>query len=369
MPDRTQTDLEAELLQARRLATVGLLAGGVAHDFNNRVAAILLQVSLLHLKRPLDAEVRATLAQVEVEALLAADLTRLLSLFGRRSTAQMTTVNVNERVERLLKIVRRLVGEQHEVVWRPHPGLPLVTADAGMIDQLIVSLCVNAGDAMAAGEQLSLSSSTKTVAADEASRHGDAPPGRFACLTVSGTGQVSDAQVLHEIATQHRGWIDATSEPGDRPTLRLWLPAMQSSVTVNATDGAGPVHGGTETILLVEDEPPVRDAASAYLRQLGYTVLEAENGVTANALWRTPGPSIDLLYTDVIMPGGMNGLELAEVLRRESPRLKVMISSGYHEGMVRQGLPERSDLLYVAKPCRGRDLAWAVRMCLDHPQA
>ena len=356
-------------MQARRLATVGLLAGGVAHDFNNRVAAILLQVSLLLLKRPLDDEVRATLAQVEDEALHAADLTRLLSLFGRRTTAQLTTVNVNDRVERLLKIVRRLVGEQHEVVWRPQPGLPLVTADVGMIDQLIVSLCVNARDAMPVGEQLSLSSWTRTVSADEASRHGDAPPGCFACLTVSGTGQVSDSQVLHEIATQHRGWIDATNEPGERPALRLWLPALPSAVAVDATDGTGPAQGGDETILLVEDEPPVRAAASAYLRQLGYTVLEADNGATATALWRAHGASIDLLYTDVIMPGGMNGLELAALLRQESPRLKVMISSGYHEGMVRQGLPERSDLLYVAKPCRGRDLAWAVRLCLDHPQA
>jgi CheY-like chemotaxis protein len=259
-----------------------------------------------------------------------------------------------------------------------------------MIEQVVTNLAVNACDAMPNGGSLTLTTDTIEIDHEAARFSPDRRPGRFVRLSVTDAGCGMDAATLEHIfepffttkhsgkgtglglATvygiihQHEGWIEVGSEPGKGSTFLIYLPALPGKSAVDTAPGtAAPPRGGKETILLVEDDANVRKVVALFLRRWGYQVMESTSAREALALWKDHGPQIELFFTDMVMPGGTSGLELARQLRVLRPCLKVIISSGYSEVLAHQNNLGAENITYIAKPTQPRELAAAIRRCLD----
>jgi PAS domain S-box-containing protein len=382
--------LEEQLRQAQKLEAVGQLAGGVAHDFNNILAAIMMQLGLLQMDSKLEPKVRQALKDLEAGARRAASLTRQLLMFSRRSVMTVRPLDLNELVLHLIKMLTRLIGEQIDLRFDRKSSLPLVEADAGMIEQVLVNLVVNARDAMPRGGRVTLVTEEVCFRAEDVSPTADRRPGRFVCLSVSDTGSGMDPATLkrifepffttkevgkgsglglataHGIVAQHNGWIEVESNVGVGSTFRVFLPASsQPSVLLPANPVSDRIRGGSETILLVEDETEVRKVIGKTLRALGYKVLEAGNGQAAVVAWQEQDRKVDLLLTDMVMPEGMTGLELAEHLQSLKPGLKAIISSGYSAGIPDPELQKKKGIIYLPKPYSVDVLSKIVRQSLE----
>lgn len=382
--------LESELRQSQKLEAIGQLAGGVAHDFNNILSAIMMHLGLLQMHPMLGADMRASLQDLDAEARRAATLTRQLLMFSRRSVLEIKPVDVNEVATNLLKMLGRLIGEQNELQFHPRTGLPSVAADPGMLEQVLMNLVVNARDAMPQGGRITISTSVREFEASETMDCPERRPGRFVCLSVSdtGCGMAPETQrhifepffttkkvgegtglglsIVHGITAQHRGWIELESILNEGTTFKIFLPVLdQSAVVPSPKRPSDPVQGGQETILLVEDDGRVRTSIGQTLRVLGYRVYEAANGKAAMALWQMHHQHIDLLLTDMVMPEGMTGLELIERLQIQRPGLKSILSSGYSGEIVQAGMRGGPGIVYLPKPYEARMLAKVVRQCLD----
>lgn len=380
--------LEARFLQAQKMEAIGLLAGGVAHDFNNILTAMLLRLDAMKHDAGLVPTLREDVKEIESCAQRAAGLTRQLLLFGRRSVMTLERVDLNEVVDNLLKMLRRLIGEDIKLRFEACASLPGVDADVGMLEQVLMNLAVNARDAMPKGGRLTLATEVVEVDAASARRLPEAQPGRFVCLSVTDAGCGMDEETLshlfepffttkavgkgtglglataYGIVSQHGGWITADSELGKGSTFRVFLPATAKPAAEPAAE-AQPAQGGKETILVVEDDPAVRTMLSLFLRRWGYRVLEASMGVEALACWQKHASEVDLLFTDMVMPEGMTGLELAEKLRLDRPDLKVIVSSGYSAELTEPSGLAAARITYVPKPCLPDKLATEIRRCLD----
>jgi len=383
--------LEEQLRQAQKLEAVGQLAGGVAHDFNNILAAIMMHLGLLQTNATLDADTREALRDLDAEARRAASLTRQLLMFSRRSVLAVRPLDVNEVIANLLKMLTRLIGEDIQLRFEGGSVLPSVDADAGMLEQVVMNLVVNARDAMPKGGRITISTQLAVFAEPDFAVNPSRQAGRFVCLAISDTGTGMNEGTLkrlfepffttkevgrgtglglatvHGIVAQHQGWVEVESQVGQGTTFRVYLPARSAaSVTEESPAPNLPLQRGQETILLVEDEREVRRTVGQALQVLGYQVHLAENGQQAMRLWQTHGSQVDLLLTDMVLPEGMTGLELTEHLRELKPDLRVIISSGYTAEMVRAGVPDKPGIIYLPKPYDLVKLAEAVRKCLDH---
>ncbi len=383
--------LEEQYRQSQKLEAIGQLAGGVAHDFNNILAALMMQLDLLQMHTELDAETQQALQDMDVEAHRAASLTRQLLMFSRRSVLSVRPLDLNELIANLLRMLGRLIGEQIDMRFNSKAGLPFVEADAGMLEQVLVNLVVNARDAMPRGGNITLSTALAIMSEQEVVANPNRRRGRFICLAVSDTGIGMDTDTVkrvfepffttkeagkgtglglatvHGIVAQHRGWMEVESQLGLGTTFRVFLPAA-ADVVVPQDEPSGPsspMPCGHETILVVEDEDPVRRTIVKALQALGYQIHQAANGQEAMRLWQLHGSDVDLLLTDMVLPEGMNGLELTEQLQSLKPELKVIISSGYSAEIVQAGLPHRDGVVYLPKPYATHTLAEAVRKCLD----
>jgi len=381
--------LEEEFRHAQKIEAIGQLAGGIAHDFNNILAATLLQLSLLLDDKRLTAGTRGTIKEVEAETLRAVNLTRQLLLFSRRQMARAEPLDVIVLIRELLKMLRRLLGENIQINFAEPAAAVWLNADAGMLEQVVTNLCINARDAMPHGGQLAISVTAAEFTADNLQGHPEARPGRFARLQVQDTGCGMAPPVLQRlfepffttkeigkgtglglatiygIVKQHEGWIEVASTVGVGSTFQVYLPVMAGPLTVRpGGPEAEAARGGPETILLVEDDFSLRRTATLCLRKLGYAVLEAADGVAALALWRKHRDRIDLLFTDMVMPQAMTGLDLTKRLRTERPALKVIISSGYTTEQADLISPG-SGITFLAKPYQHGHMAKLVRQCLD----
>ncbi len=381
--------LEDQLRQSQKLEAVGQLAGGVAHDFNNILAATMMQLGLLKERPNLDGELREALHELDSHAERAAALTRQLLLFSRRSVMQTRSLDLNEVVENLLKMLRRLIGEHIKLEWHGQSHLSPITADTGMIEQVVMNLVVNARDAMPKGGRLNLATEVVEITAEQIRDRPDARPGRYVCLCVADTGCGMDEATLkrifepffttkeagkgtglglatiYGIVSQHGGWVAVESQVNKGATFRVYLPATVATAKVAVLPPkTEPIRGADETILLVEDDAAVRITISAFLRRWGYQVLVATNGVEAVKLWEEHQERISLLFTDMVMPEGMTGLELAQQLRLVRPDLKVIISSGYSADLLQQGNLAAERIVYVPKPCPAVELSLIIRRCL-----
>jgi PAS domain S-box-containing protein len=382
--------LESQLRQSQKLEAVGQLAGGVAHDFNNILAALMMHLGLLQMNPGLTDHVREMLKDMDAGVRRAAALTRQLLMFSRRSVLTIKPQDLNDLIANLLKMLTRLIGENIELDFEGSSTLPSIEADAGMLEQVLMNLVVNARDAMPKGGRINITTTAVDLNATDVAMNPERRQGHFVRLTVSDTGTgMDDATIkrifepffttkeagkgtglglatVHGIVAQHRGWVEVESALGRGTTFNVFLPTAARAATRTPEPLAdGPLQRGQETILLVEDEDIVRLTVAKTLRTLGYQVHEAANGQEAMKLWRTHGPKVDLLLTDMVMPEGITGLELTKRLQALKPRLKAIISSGYSTEIAQSGPPTKAGLFYLPKPYETPALARMLRSCLD----
>ncbi len=383
--------LEEALRQSQKLEAIGQLAGGVAHDFNNILAATMIQLELLQMEPHLEADSRAGLKEMDIELKRAAGLTRQLLMFSRRSVLSLQTLEFNDVVANLLKMLHRLIGEHVELIFRSCEGLTHVSADSGMLEQVLMNLVVNARDAMPEGGQVTISTARVTINEAACQEHPERRLGTFVCLSVADTGCGMDPATLKRIfepffttkevgrgtglglataigiVSQHKGWIEVESEVGRGSKFSLYLPAVEIAPNGGSSkaEAVAALLRGNETILLVEDDAKVRQALVRTIRILGYRVLEAVDGRDALRVWLAHQGQIDLLFTDMIMPRGISGLELSRRLRREQPGLKVIISSGYNPEFTQITEGMLDGCMYLAKPYPLAELSKILRQRLD----
>jgi PAS domain S-box-containing protein len=382
--------LEESLRHSQKMEAIGQLAGGVAHDFNNILAATMMRLAMLQARSNLAPDTREALKELEAGAQRAASLTKQLLMFSHRSLMEFIVLDVNRLIANLLKMVRRLIGEDIDLRFEDKPVLPPVKADSGMLEQVLVNLAVNARDAMPKGGRLMISTNAAEISEEQAKANSSRRPGKFVCLSVADSGCGMDQDTLkrifepffttkevgkgtglglatvHGIVAQHEGWVEVESQVGKGSEFRVYLPAVERKLEDIPEEAVFPaaVLGGNETILVVEDDLEVRRNLVELLRLMGYRVFEAPNGVEAVALWEKERAHIDLLFTDMVMPEGITGRELAERLQGEKPELKVIISSGYSEEIIQHGQPRKPGTTYLPKPYEGKTLGATVRSCL-----
>jgi two-component system cell cycle sensor histidine kinase/response regulator CckA len=384
-----QKRLEQQLLQAQKMEAIGQLAGGVAHDFNNTLTTTLMTLELLLDNGNLDRDTYDGLKALEAQAKRASSLTRQLLLFSRRSVPEMRVLDLNEVVANLLKMLGRLLGEHIGLAFERCPIAPRIEADAGMIEQVLMNLCVNARDAMPRGGRITIAIQVVEASASEVSAHVERADGRYVCASVSDTGAGMSEDTMgkifepffttkepgkgtglglatvHGIVAQHGGWVEVRSTLGQGSVFRVLLPEATRAMVVPDTAGPAAKAAGLETILLVEDEPGIREVTALSLRRLGYTILEASNGTEALEIWAQHPSPIALLLSDMMMPGGLTGHDLALRLREAKPNLKVVICSGYIPEASAHNSQLLADIIHVQKPYHVRELSKIIRQCLD----
>jgi len=389
--DLTQArQLEAQLRQSQKMEAIGQLAGGVAHDFNNILSALLMQTDLIEMAESLPKDVAEGLKQIRADASRAAGLTRQLLLFSRRQVMQSSVLDLNEVVTNLAKMLQRIIGEDVRLQLDLHTTPLMTRADAGMIEQVLMNLAVNARDAMPGGGRLRIETTEKTVTENLAGLYPDAVPGRYVSFSVSDTGGGIPPEILPRIfepffttkeagkgtglglatvfgiVKQHQGWIKLDNEPGRGVTFRIFLPASTVTEAEAAQIEVKPKpRGGSETILLVEDEPRVRKAISTILERNGYTVVAAANAIQALHLWQSHRYEVALLLTDMVMPGGTNGHELAQQLQAAESSLKVIYITGYSAEIAGRELELHNGENFVQKPFKTEHLLETIRRSLD----
>jgi PAS domain S-box-containing protein len=381
--------LEDQLHQAQKLESIGQLAGGVAHDFNNMLAVILGRTQLAMRKTPREDPLYASLQEIHKAAERSANLTRQLLAFARKQVILPQAMELNEALEGMLKMLRSLIGEDIELTWIPG-SVPLpIKMDPVQLDQILANLCVNSRDAIESDGKITIETQQAVFDSRYCGDHVECLPGEYALLSVSDNGQGMNKSILprifepffttkevgrgtglglatvYGIVKQNGGFINVYSEPEQGTTVKIYLPRHSAeAVRSYHQDQASQPARGDETILLVEDEPGLLSIAQQMLEDCGYRVLPAATPQEALGLADRPVTKIDLLITDVVMPG-MNGRELMKKLTAESPQLKCLFMSGYPTNViVRHGILEEG-VHFIQKPFTLEDLADKVRSALS----
>jgi two-component system, cell cycle sensor histidine kinase and response regulator CckA len=378
--ERKQSEEEREHLwnqlnQTKKLEAIGQLAGGVAHDFNNILSVMMMRLELLHKDTPPDSEAEDTLRDFKEDIRRAADLTGQLLLFGRKQVLQIRVLDLNDVPGGLLKMLRRLLRENINFVLESSASPIWIEADHRMMEQVVMNLCINAQDAMPNGGKLVLSLHKTTVDEAHVSKNPEANIGEFACIRVADQGCGIDEATLvhifepffttkevgkgtglglatvHGITKQHGGWVEVESSVGKGSTFSIYLP-LTRNIPAPLTEEPVilPQYHRHGTILFVEDEANLRSMTANVLRRYGYTVFEAAEAAEALALWDQQHDKIELLITDMVMPGNMSGLELCRKLQLLKPDLKVVLSSGYSNDLLSQTDLQPQGIIYIPKP-------------------
>lgn len=384
--------LEEELRHSQKMETIGQLAGGVAHDFNNILTIIQGYNRLARMRANHDSELIESLAEVERAADRAAALTRQLLTFGRKQSMLRRVTNLNDLILETSKMLHRLIGENIELRLSCAPDLPMVWVDHGMMEQILVNLVVNARDAMPRGGRLDIRTERfERLTMTHAERRDHQATGRLVSMEVRDTGTGMSEQVrahifepfyttkpvgqgtglglatVYGIVKQHGGWMEVETEIGRGSVFRLLLPVTDRKIekTVLSADPETPARG-SETILLVEDEHPLRLLCERVLSRSGYHVLSASDGIEALEIVRDYEGKLDLLLTDLVMPGGMTGVDLANRLCTERPGLKVLFTSGYGRDEMRDEMMVEG-VNFLGKPYQVASLIHSVRTIIDAP--
>jgi signal transduction histidine kinase/CheY-like chemotaxis protein len=376
---------EEQLRQSQKMEAIGRLAGGVAHDFNNLLTAIGGYSSLALLELPADDPRREYLEEIQRAGERGASLTKQLLASGRKQVLSPKLLDLNALVDELTNLLRRVIGEDIELHWQRAPGPAAVFADAGQLEQVIMNLAVNARDAMPDGGTLAIASSSVQLEPGDAR----APEGRYILLSVSDSGHGMDEETMarmfepffttkdpgkgtglglstvYGIVQQLSGSIRARSAPGRGTRFEIYLPERDRNALAEYPESlAAPAKGGAETVLLVEDESQVRKLVYEVLQSRGYRVVTAKDAVEAVPLEENFPDRIDLLITDVVMPG-MSGRELAQHLAATRPETKVLFISGYTDDALLRHGPTTPGTGFLQKPFALEDLLLRVRALLD----
>jgi two-component system cell cycle sensor histidine kinase/response regulator CckA len=385
-------NLEAQFRHAQKLESVGQLAAGVAHDFNNILTVIQGYSDFLQARCDGDPGMTRPLQQISEAARRAARLTRQLLMFSRKQIIQTRVIDLNAVLRNLSNMLSRLLGEDIAIVNKYAVDLPAIEADTGMMEQVIMNLAVNSRDAMPKGGQLLITTSSVEIDLAFARQHPEARVGKAVWLSITDTGSGMSREIVsrifepffstkevgkgtglglatvYGIITQHQGWIEVRSELGVGTTFNIFLPAVARPVepVTETLPPAGQLitKGRQETILLVEDEPILREWVKPVLEDNSYRVVEAGTGVEALKVWDEQNGKVDLLLTDMVMPEGMTGRDLALQLRSRTPELRIIYSSGY-SAEVSSKDTELPGIPFLPKPYGAPQLTQLVRECLD----
>jgi PAS domain S-box-containing protein len=382
--------LEEELRQAQKMEAIGRLAGGVAHDFNNLLTVILGQASVLGLRHELPADVAAAIGEIAGAAERAASLTTQLLAFGRRQLLQTRDLNLEHVVASVVQMLQRLLGENVALRIETVSPPPCVHADPNMLTQVLLNLALNARDSMPRGGRVTIRTSCETIDEQSAQAMPEARAGTWACLAVSDTGAGIPPEILprifepffttkevgkgtglglptvYGIVKQHHGWMSVDSAPGRGTTFKAFLPLLAAEALPLAPPPAQQIaRGNGELILLVEDESSVRSVAQNILGQHGFRLMVAADGRQALEAFAKHGAHIDLLLTDVVMPHGVSGTELAAQLQAQKPGLPIILCSGYSAEHAGQDARTLVHSMFLQKPYRCEQLLSLVRLMLD----
>ncbi len=384
-----ELELEDQLRQSQKMEAVGLLAGGVAHDLNNMLTPILGYAEMLLFNEEVPEKARSDIQEIINAGGKARDLVGQLMAFGRKQTLQVEPLNLNEVIPSAGKLLRRTLRENIRIEMNLGHTVRSVRADRGQVEQVLMNLAVNAQDAMPKGGVLSIETQDVELDEEYAAHHSEVTPGKYLLMSVSDTGSGMDAQTrsrifepffttkeigkgtglglatVYGIVKQHGGYIWVYSEPGHGSTFKIYLPAVDQ----DADEEIGPavpkeIPSGTETILVAEDDPTVRELTCSMLSSLGYSVLSGSTVTECLGLAADLSTRIDCLLTDVIMPE-MSGKELMTSLRRTRPSLKVIYMSGYAANIISDHGALDDGVSFIQKPFTRQTLAVTVRRCLD----
>jgi PAS domain S-box-containing protein len=383
-------ELEARLRQSQKMEAFGQLAAGVAHDFNNILTVIQGHASLLQTQQLSEKDQTTARAEIIRAAERAANLTRQLLTFSRRQPMQPQDLDLNEAVANITKMLQRLIGEDIALETRYAPGGAPIHADPGMMEQVLMNLAVNSRDAMPKGGRLVIETAPVTLVDTTQFTKHTARPGEFVCLSITDTGSgVAPKHLSHlfepffttkevgkgtglglatvfGIIEQHQGWIEVQSQVNEGTTFHIYFPRLARKVPSREQPIPPPkVPGGTETILLVEDEIALRRLMQRVLERQGYHIHTAASGIQALEVWRERRDGIDILVTDMVMPEGMTGRELADRLRTEKPDLKIIFCSGYANNMPGKDSPLRHNESFLEKPFEPVKLLQKIRDCAN----
>lgn len=375
-------DLEKQFRQAQKMEAVGQLAGGVAHDFNNILTAIQFNASLLQSTDHLPEEAAECARDIEQAVQRAAGLTRQLLTFSRKQVMQMRRLDLNSVVAELTSMLRRIIGENIAVDVQVTTGTLPVRADPGMIEQVLMNLAVNARDAMTAGGTVFIETSAVTVKGSPFARLSVRDTGTgmppevqarvfepFFTTKSAGQGTGLGLAMVHGIVAQHRGFIEINSAVGRGTTFMVYLPSTPHAETDDAVPGAPeparPTASRGQLILIVEDEADVRQLTSTILVRAGYRVLVAEHGVAALAQWAAHKDEIALVLTDIVMPEGMTGADLAQAIRRDSASCPIVFTSGYAPEAATQQVQLIEGVNFLPKPLTAARLLSVVAQVLS----
>jgi two-component system, cell cycle sensor histidine kinase and response regulator CckA len=382
--------LEAQLRQSQKMESVGQLAAGVAHDINNILTIIQGHAGLLLNTAPPNGDAARSLKQISAASERAASFIRHLLMFSRKQVFQTKILDLNAVLRNLEYMLPRMLGEHIALETCYHPGLPPIAADTSMIEQIVMNLMVNSRDAMPGGGKLLIETSAIEIGAAHVRQNPEACAGGFVCLTVTDTGCGIERKLLprifepffttkeigkgtglglatvYGIVKQHHGWVEVESEVGVGTTFKVFLPVTHDVAV--AVPAAAPksetVNGGEETILVVEDEIGLLELVRNVLQRYHYRVLIASSGVEALRVWDEQDGRIDILLTDMIMPGGVTGSDLAAELKKRKPALKVIFTSGYSSELVGRDFGH-GDTSFLPKPYQPHQVARMIRETLD----
>ena len=380
--------LEEQLRQAQKMESVGLLAGGVAHDFNNVLTAIIGYGNLLQMKLAKTDPLRSYAENILTTAQRAAQLTQSLLAFSRKQVINPIPVELNGIITRVEKLLKRLIREDIELITRLVPGDTAVMADSVQIEQVLMNLVTNARDAMPHGGTLTISTSIDELGKDFITVHGYGKPGAYVRLSIADTGEGMDERTREHIfepffttkemgkgtglglasayglIKQHKGFIEVESAPGRGTSFHIYFPALKPGASKNEAHAEEVLPGGTESILVAEDDEIIRNLTSSILREFGYTVIVALDGNDAIKEFRENRDRIRLLLFDVIMPR-KNGKDAYEEIRTIRPDIKVLFISGYSADVIsKEGILERG-VSFISKPVSPSELLRKVRDVLD----
>lgn len=385
-----QKKLEAQFQQAQKMEAVGILAGGVAHDFNNILTVINGSATLALMHGEIADSVRKDIEAIQLAGERAAALIRQLLAFSRKQIIKPVILDFNKLFSGVEKMLQRLIGENIEILKIPGPKLWQVKIDPGQIEQVLMNLVVNARDAMPQGGKLTIETANKILDTHHFHSHGvDAQPGPYVMLAVRDTGNGMDKETqkhifepfyttkesgkgtglglssVYGIVKQNKGFVWASSETGQGATLEIYLPrASRDGVLEKKERVLVTAHGGSGTVLFVEDDETVRKLSRRILTKNGYTVLEAQNGEDALRVSKGYDGQIELMITDVIMPR-MGGQEAAEQIRRFRPRMKIIYMSGYTDTAILDHDILAKEINFIQKPFSPENLTRLVQRVMD----
>ena len=383
--------VETALLQSQKMEAIGQLAAGIAHDFNNILTVVRGHTGMMLERTDLDADTSHSLQEVAQAAGRATTLAGQLLTLSRKQRLNPRAFDVNETIEQLHSLLSRVLGETISLRIDCAPDLPPLFADEPQIEQVLINLAVNARDAMPQGGRLIIGTRLVRFRAAQLASQPDAAPGDFIAITVADTGFGMTPEVLQHlfepffttkavgkgtglglataygIVKQHGGWIEVDSERGGGSVFRIFLPRGDAAEVAEhpPQPRLSPALRGNESVLVVEDEPTVRAVVRSILTQSGYRVVESESGEAALALWQTRESEFDLLLTDMVMPGNLNGQALAEQLRGERPNLRILLTTGYVNQTLDEARLAAFGMELLHKPYTAEELLVSVRRCLD----